>query len=66
MAVVPVLSMQNTAVNGSAYEDLEALRKKLNMTFWVATFTKKDDLSFDAKFENYDLEPCEYSTYFTD
>lgn len=40
MKIVPILAMQNAAKEGSPIEDLTALKKKLNMTFWVATYTK--------------------------
>lgn len=66
MKVVPILAMQNANVKGSPLEDLEKLKKKLDLKFWVAKYTMKADFSFDAEFENYDLEPCEYSSYFED
>lgn len=66
MKIVPIMALQDSSKKGMPYVDLDAAKKQLDLKFYVATYTLKDDNTYSVEFKNFELEPCVYSTYLKD
>jgi hypothetical protein len=64
--VVPIVSLQDSKTKGTPLQDLEEIKNRLNLTFFKMTYTMLADFSFKLEEENFDLEPCNYNTFFSD